>query len=144
MARVIADRFAALIPPTVYYARVGLELSRMVFQGQKMTPPYVLAAEGYSASRSSIRLTLATSRSLAQFQSYLQPAINVVKSPKTLLSSASSITPKTVLSSIRNTNRQQLITLSVAGAEVLGFFTVGTMIGRMKVIGYHGEPIHEH
>lgn len=27
------------IPPTVYYARVGLELSKLVFQGQKMAPP---------------------------------------------------------------------------------------------------------
>lgn len=27
------------IPPTVYYARVGLELGKLVFQGQKMTPP---------------------------------------------------------------------------------------------------------
>lgn len=36
---VAADGFAALIPPTVYYARVGLELSKLVFQGQKMSPP---------------------------------------------------------------------------------------------------------
>lgn len=27
------------IPPTVYYARVGLELSKLVIQGQKMAPP---------------------------------------------------------------------------------------------------------
>jgi F-type H+-transporting ATPase subunit g len=27
------------IPPAIYYARVGLELSKLVFQGQKMTPP---------------------------------------------------------------------------------------------------------
>lgn len=36
---VAANRFAALIPPTVYYARVGLELSKLIFQGQKMSPP---------------------------------------------------------------------------------------------------------
>lgn len=35
----VANRFPALIPPTVYYARVGLELSKIVFQGQKMSPP---------------------------------------------------------------------------------------------------------
>lgn len=29
------------IPPTIYYARVGLELGKLVFQGQKMSPPYV-------------------------------------------------------------------------------------------------------
>ncbi len=37
--RVVADRNTALIPPTVYYARVGLELSKIVFQGQKMSLP---------------------------------------------------------------------------------------------------------
>lgn len=115
----------SLIPPTVYYARVGLELSKLVFQGQKMSPP-----------------------SLAQFQSYFQPVINIAKSPKNLMSSASSVTntvtPETVLSNVRNTNRQQLISLGVVGAELLGFFTVGTMIGRMKVVGYHGEGSHGH
>lgn len=29
----------ALIPPTIYYSRVGLELSKIVFRGQKMSPP---------------------------------------------------------------------------------------------------------
>lgn len=28
-----------IIPPTIYYARVGLELSKLVFRGQKMAPP---------------------------------------------------------------------------------------------------------
>jgi F-type H+-transporting ATPase subunit g len=27
------------IPLTIYYARVGLELSKLVFKGQSMTPP---------------------------------------------------------------------------------------------------------
>lgn len=35
--------FLALIPPTVYYTRVGIELSKLIFRGQKMTPPYVRA-----------------------------------------------------------------------------------------------------
>lgn len=97
---------------------------------------------------SKLILSLPNSRSLTHFQSYLEPVINAVKSPKTILSSASSAlntySPETVLSNIRNTNRQQLITLGVMGAEVLGFFTVGTMIGRMKIVGYHGEVSHEH
>ena len=29
----------ALYPPALYYSKVGLELSRLVFQGQKMSPP---------------------------------------------------------------------------------------------------------
>jgi hypothetical protein len=27
------------IPPAIYYSRVGLELTKLVFQGQKMSPP---------------------------------------------------------------------------------------------------------
>lgn len=54
------------------------------------------------------------------------------------------MTPETILSNIRNTSRQQLVSLSVIGAEILGFFTVGTMIGRMKLVGYYGEASHEH
>lgn len=30
---------SGMIPPTVYYARVGLELGKIVFHGQKMAPP---------------------------------------------------------------------------------------------------------
>jgi F-type H+-transporting ATPase subunit g len=30
---------AGQIPPTIYYARVGLELGKLVFKGQSMTPP---------------------------------------------------------------------------------------------------------
>jgi F-type H+-transporting ATPase subunit g len=59
-------------------------------------------------------------------------------------SAAGAATPDSILGNIRNTNRKQVVSVSVAFAEVLGFFTVGTMIGRMKVVGYHGEVHHEH
>jgi F-type H+-transporting ATPase subunit g len=29
----------ALVPPTIYYSRVGLELGKLVFEAQKMSPP---------------------------------------------------------------------------------------------------------
>lgn len=31
--------FLGQVPFVVYYSRVGLELSKLVFQGQKMQPP---------------------------------------------------------------------------------------------------------
>lgn len=38
-----------------------------------------------------------------------------------------------------------MATVGVVGAEVLGFFTVGEMIGRMKLVGYKGDKeYHEH
>lgn len=51
-------------------------------------------------------------------------------------------TPEGILSRIRNVNRQELAFLGVVGAEVLGFFTIGEMIGRMKVVGYTGAVEH--
>lgn len=57
---------------------------------------------------------------------------------------AGGATPESILSSVRNINRQQVATIGVVGAEVLGFFTVGTMIGRMKIVGYRGGEAHGH
>ncbi|KAJ9616844.1 ATP synthase subunit G atp20 [Cladophialophora chaetospira] len=115
----------SLIPPTVYYSRVGLELARIVFRGQQMAPP-----------------------SVAQFQSYFQPVTNVLRNPRAITSTASSaadsVNPEAVLSSVRNVNRRQLTTVAIIVAEILGFFTVGEMVGRLKIVGYHGEPHHEH
>jgi len=119
-----------VIPNTIYYSRVGLELGRLVFKGQGMAPP-----------------------SISHVQSYTQPLTNAVKNPDRLrhfITDASSNLPKSVqtpegiLSSVRNVNRQQLASFGVVAAEVLGFFTVGTMIGRLKIVGYHGEVHHEH
>lgn len=62
----------------------------------------------------------------------------------TASSIGNSANPESMLSRVRNVNTQQLVTLGVIGAEILGFFTVGTMIGRMKIVGYHGEPHHAH
>ena len=42
-----------------------------------------------------------------------------------------------MMARIRSVDRQQVIDASVIGAELLGFFTVGQMVGRMKIVGYH-------
>lgn len=34
--------------------------------------------------------------------------------------------------------------VGVVSAEVLGFFTVGEIIGRRHIVGYQGEPEHAH
>jgi len=34
-----------MIPPTVYYGKVGLELAKLVARGQKMSPPYVMVTK---------------------------------------------------------------------------------------------------
>ena len=64
-----------------------------------------------------------------------------MRNPSSLMSGASSrtITPESILSRIRNLDRAQLVSGGVLFAEVLGFFTIGEMIGRMKIVGYRGN-----
>jgi F-type H+-transporting ATPase subunit g len=38
----------------------------------------------------------------------------------------------------------KLVTGAVVAGEVLGFFTVGEMIGRMKLVGYRGDTGSHH
>jgi len=49
-----------------------------------------------------------------------------------------------MLSSMRNMTSTQAVAVGVVIAEVIGFFTVGEMIGKMKIVGYRGAgPAHE-
>ncbi|KAJ9632018.1 ATP synthase subunit G atp20 [Taxawa tesnikishii (nom. ined.)] len=109
----------SLIPPTIYYARVGLELGKLVAQGQKMSPP-----------------------SMSQFQSYMQPMMNAMRNPASIMNrTADNAAPSQVMGRLRNFDNAQMAAAAVAVAEAIGFFTVGEMIGRMKLIGYHtSEP----
>ncbi|TAQ86108.1 hypothetical protein B7494_g5569 [Chlorociboria aeruginascens] len=114
------------IPPTLYYARVGLELSKLVFQGQKMAPPPI-----------------------SSFQSHFQSALKTLRNPYSLFTQASKstaqTTPSSLLEQVRNVNSAQLAAGGVVVAEVLGFFTVGEIIGRFKLVGYKGDDgAHHH
>ena len=40
---------------------------------------------------------------------------------------------------MRGISRAQLVAGGVLLAECLGFFTVGEILGRFKLIGYHGD-----
>ncbi|KAL2871832.1 F1F0 ATP synthase subunit g [Aspergillus lucknowensis] len=110
----------SLIPPTLYYSKVGLELGKLVFRGQNMTPP-----------------------SAATFQSYFQPLINLARNPAAL-KNANPVSPQSILTRIRNANRKEIALAGVTAAEVIGFFTVGEIIGRLNIVGYRGQPDHGH
>ena len=83
---------------------------------------------------------------MATFQSYAQPIINAAKNPSSLLnqtaSTAANQTPNSVASRFRNFDNKSLAAGGVIVAEVIGFFTVGEMLGRMKVIGYRTSGAH--
>ncbi|TVY46628.1 ATP synthase subunit g, mitochondrial [Lachnellula occidentalis] len=105
------------IPPTIYYARVGLELSKIVFQGQKMSPPPISA-----------------------FQSYYQRLLQMARNPGPAISQFSN----SVAQLRGNLNTTKVVAGGVVVAELLGFFTVGEMIGRMKLVGYKGDTGAHH
>ncbi|KAI1871931.1 uncharacterized protein JN550_004134 [Neoarthrinium moseri] len=115
------------VPHVVYYSKVGAEVAKIVFRGQKMSPP-----------------------SLQTFQSYWQNAWKQVRNPSALLQTASQTAskatqqPASIIEKARNVSRAQLVAGGVVAAECLGFFTIGEMIGRFKVIGYHGENAAAH
>ncbi|EAU34244.1 conserved hypothetical protein [Aspergillus terreus NIH2624] len=110
----------SMIPPTVYYTKVGIELGKLVFRGQNMTPP-----------------------NLATFQSYFQPLINGLRNPAAL-KNVNVVSPSNIVARVRNANKKEIALAGVTLAEVIGFFTVGEMIGRMNIVGYRGHAEHHH
>ena len=80
---------------------------------------------------------------MATFQSYFQPLINAARNPASL-KTANFGSPKNLLDRVRNASSKDMALAGVTAAEVIGFFTVGEMIGRMNIVGYKGEPAHGH
>jgi F-type H+-transporting ATPase subunit g len=52
--------------------------------------------------------------------------------------------PQAILHQIRNISTQQMVVAGAVAAEVIGFFTVGEMLGRMKIVGYRGDKAEHH
>lgn len=78
---------------------------------------------------------------MAAFQSYFQPLMVALRNPSTFRS-LNIPSPQNILSRVRDADKKEIAFAGVTAAEVIGFFTVGEMIGRMNIIGYRGEPAH--
>ncbi|KAK4039845.1 L-arabinitol 4-dehydrogenase [Parachaetomium inaequale] len=100
-------------PLVIYYSKVGLEMAKLVVRGQSMSPP-----------------------SVSTFQTYFQNLWKQLQNPSTFFSTLMQLANP---QQARNLSRTQVAAGGVLLAECLGFFTVGEMIGRFKLIGYHGE-----
>ncbi|EDN05568.1 ATP synthase subunit g [Histoplasma capsulatum] len=111
----------SLIPPTIYYSKVGLELSKIVFRGQKMYPP-----------------------GLTTFTEFYQPLLKYFRQPRALMSQISKSFNTETLLRLQSLDKKQLAVLGVTTAELIGFFSVGEIIGRFKLVGYRGETAHAH
>jgi F-type H+-transporting ATPase subunit g len=96
-------------------------------------------------------------------QGYLTPLQNALRNPSSLTSRVTSQAnqaasqassaaqsaaqtaanqPQQFLSQLRNFDSAALTSVGVVAAEVLGFFTIGEIIGRFKLVGYRGEHGH--
>lgn len=89
-------------------------------------------------------------------QSYLTPLQNALRNPSSLVNrSASSAgaaaektaetaanNPEAFLTRLRNLDTATLTTVGVVTAEVIGFFSIGEMMGRFKIVGYRSSGAH--
>lgn len=71
--------------------------------------------------------------------------MNALRHPASLIDR---MNPNTILSQVRGASSAQYWSAGVVVAEVLGFFSVGEIIGRFKLIGYrekgHGGDSEAH
>lgn len=87
-------------------------------------------------------------------QTYLQPVRNAMSNPSSLMATTQQTaqsaaqtaanSPQTFLARIRNMDRETMTSAAVIGAETIGFFCVGEMLGRFKIVGYRGGNHGEH
>ena len=87
-------------------------------------------------------------------QGYVQPVTNALRNPSGLVSGAESAAqntaqtamnnPQSFLTRVRNMDRETLVTAGIVTAETVGFFCVGEMIGRFKIVGYRGGHNEHH
>lgn len=87
-------------------------------------------------------------------QQYLTPVQNALRNPSALLNRSATTAestaqtamnnPESFLTRLRNFDASTMTTVAIVTAEVIGFFSVGEMIGRFKVVGYRGDPHGEH
>jgi F-type H+-transporting ATPase subunit g len=76
-------------------------------------------------------------------QAYMQPAMNALRQPASLMNrvatEASNTTPQNLLAQVRGMSNAQWASIGVVAAEVIGFFSVGEIIGRFKLVGYRAK-----
>ena len=91
-------------------------------------------------------------------QTYLQPVQNALRNPSSLVNQSVQRAgraventaqqaiqqPESFLTQLRNMDSGAMITVGVVAAEAIGFFSIGEMIGRFKIIGYRGDVHGEH
>lgn len=87
---------------------------------------------------------------MATISKYLQPVVNALKNPSSLANAgartaeSASAQPVNILNRVRGLSQQQWLAAGIVAAEVIGFFSVGEIIGRFKLVGYRSRDHSEH
>ncbi|KAF1825297.1 uncharacterized protein K489DRAFT_314076 [Dissoconium aciculare CBS 342.82] len=137
VGQVVSFVQAGLIPPTIYYAKVGGELAKLIYTGRGMQPPTLQSVQSYltplqNALRNPSSLTSPAAQKAAQ--SAAQTAAHTAE--------AAAANPQSFIARLREGDHGALLTVGVVAAETLGFFSVGEIIGRFNIVGYRGQPPH--
>jgi F-type H+-transporting ATPase subunit g len=78
-------------------------------------------------------------------QTYLQPVTKAIQNPSAFINRAPAPKdPQSFLNRLREMDSATLKQVGIVTAEVIGFFSVGEMLGRFKIIGYRSEAVHAH
>ncbi|KAF3938078.1 hypothetical protein ABW19_dt0204619 [Dactylella cylindrospora] len=125
----IVSAVQGAIPHVVYWSKVTAELGKQVYKSQQMSPPSLEAIQKFYAPVTDVLLKPATW--WGQIQT-IRPRISALPDPET------------AWNSLRTVPAKDLAQYSVWALEFLGFFTVGTMIGRRKIVGYRGGVKEHH
>ena len=93
-------------------------------------------------------------RTMQTVQSYLTPLTNAIRNPSSVASRTSNAAgsaadtavnnPQSFLARVRDMDSATLLAAGIVTAETIGFFCVGEMIGRFKIIGYRGGHSEHH
>ena len=83
---------------------------------------------------------------MAQVQAYLQPLVGALRKPQSLFSqNPGLLQPQQYLDRARNMSRQEMFGVGIIFAEVVGFYEVGKIIGRRKIVGWRPSgAVEEH
>jgi F-type H+-transporting ATPase subunit g len=87
---------------------------------------------------------------MATISKYFQPVTNALKNPSGLFNAgvrtaeSSAAQPVNILNRVRGFSQQEWVAAGIIAAEVLGFFSVGEIIGRFKLVGYRARDHSEH
>lgn len=85
-------------------------------------------------------------RSSKVWEQYYHQTLELLKNQQLLQQQVKKFmgNPADLQNRIRSLSAAQVAGGAVVGAEILGFFTIGEIIGRMKLVGYRGPAPAEH